>query len=73
MTLFIDADSSTLRHGAIETSPANVVFVADPASDEARQQGWIMRDLNGAREPALGLELNSQISTAEKKLDRDDG
>ena len=31
-----------MRHGAIETSPANAVFVADPTSTVERRQGWML-------------------------------
>jgi glycosyltransferase involved in cell wall biosynthesis len=40
--LYIDAPSGQLRHGAIETSPDNAVFVADPTSTGERRQGWMM-------------------------------
>ena len=40
--LYVDDASGQLRHGAIETSPANAVFVADPTSTEERRRGWMM-------------------------------
>jgi glycosyltransferase involved in cell wall biosynthesis len=40
--LYVDAASGQLRHGAIETSAANTVFVAEPTSTELRRQGWMM-------------------------------
>src|SRR5580693_9773161 len=40
--LYIDAETGQLRHGAIETSPANAVFVADPTSTVERRQGWML-------------------------------
>lgn len=41
--VYFDAASGELRHGPIETSPENAVFVADPASTETSRQGWLMR------------------------------
>ena len=46
--IYFDAVSGELRHGPIETSPENVVFVADPASTETARQGWLMQ-LDGDR------------------------
>jgi glycosyltransferase involved in cell wall biosynthesis len=40
--LFVDADTGELRHGPIDTSPENAVFVADPISTGAHRQGWLM-------------------------------
>src|SRR3984893_8032854 len=40
--LYVDAASGQLRHGAIETCPANAVFVADLTSTEIHRRGWIM-------------------------------
>ena len=51
--VYVDLDSGELRHGRIETSPANVVFVADSSSAGAKLRGALMRDLGGAYEPIL--------------------
>ena len=42
--LYVDAETGQLRHAAIETSPANAVFVPDPASTGERRQGWLMHE-----------------------------
>lgn len=52
--LYVDADSGELRHGPIERSPANAVFVADPSSAEPHRRGWLMCDRGGgSREPLI--------------------
>ena len=40
--LYVDATCGELRHGAIETSPPNAVFVADTGSVGSHRQGWLM-------------------------------
>jgi glycosyltransferase involved in cell wall biosynthesis len=49
--LYVDAVSEQLRHGTIETSPANAVFVADATSTRERRQGWMMHASGEALDP----------------------
>ncbi len=48
--LYVDVASGELRHGPIETSPANAVFVTDPGSAGPLRRGWLMYDTGGSRE-----------------------
>ena len=48
--LYVDAASGELRHGPVESSPANALFLADPSSTELRRQGWLMHDADGLHE-----------------------
>jgi hypothetical protein len=51
--LYVDSASGELRHGPIETSPANVLFMADETSAGAPRQGWLMNDMGERREPIV--------------------
>ena len=51
--LYVDVASGELRHGPIESSPANALFVADPSSAGPRRRGWLMHDAEGSREPLV--------------------
>ena len=42
--LYVDVASGELRHGPIESSPANAVFVADPSSAGPHRRAWLMCD-----------------------------
>jgi hypothetical protein len=42
--LYIEAGSGQLRHGAIDSSPANAVLVADQCLFEGSRTGWLMHD-----------------------------
>jgi hypothetical protein len=53
--LYLDVASGELRHGAIETSLANAVFVRDPGSAGPHRQGWLMHEADGTREPIVCL------------------
>jgi hypothetical protein len=53
--LYVDVASGELRHGAIESSPANAVFMADPSSMGSRRRGWLMHDAGDSREPIACL------------------
>ncbi len=48
--LYVDVASGDLRHGPIESSPANAVFVADPSSAAPHRRGWLMYDTGDSRE-----------------------
>jgi glycosyltransferase involved in cell wall biosynthesis len=64
--LYVDVDSGELRHGAIESSPANAMLVADLTCAGARRQGWIMHDRGNACDPIVGLpEQCWSISSAQ--------
>ena len=54
--LYVDAVSGELRHGPIETSPANTVFVAEPSSAGPYRRGWLMYDTGGACELLICLK-----------------
>jgi glycosyltransferase involved in cell wall biosynthesis len=49
--LYVDVASGELRHGPIETSPANAVFALDPTATGPRRQGWLMHDEAGRLAP----------------------
>jgi len=51
--LYVDAGSGELKHGAIESSPENAVFVANPSSVPACRQGWLMRNTGEDCEPIV--------------------
>ncbi|MBV8401585.1 MAG: hypothetical protein JOZ17_23110, partial [Acetobacteraceae bacterium] len=57
--LFVDPASGELRHGPIDSSPANAVFVADPSSDETNRDGWLMHDTVGGLQPVVCLAENA--------------
>jgi glycosyltransferase involved in cell wall biosynthesis len=42
--LYVDADSGLLRHGPVESSPANAFFVADPGWGPAHRKGRLKAD-----------------------------
>ena len=48
--LYVDVASGELRHGPIETSPTNAIFVNDPSSAESPHRGWLMYDRDGSRQ-----------------------
>ena len=53
--LYVDVASGELRHGAVETSPANAVFVSDTSSTGPHRHGWLMYDAGDSREPVVCL------------------
>jgi hypothetical protein len=57
--LYIDVVSGELRHGPLDSSPANAVFIAGPPSNGEVRQGWIMHDVGEALEPVVCLADNS--------------
>src|SRR5439155_18301674 len=48
--VYVDAGSGELRHGPVDSSPANALFVADVSSQRPLRQGWLMHDSKAARE-----------------------
>jgi glycosyltransferase involved in cell wall biosynthesis/predicted O-methyltransferase YrrM len=48
--LYVDVGSGELRHGPMESSPANALFVADPSAPGPNRRGWLVHDLSVARE-----------------------
>lgn len=53
--LYVDTGSGELRHGAIDTSPENAAFIADPAAAEHCRRGRIVLTANGIFEPLTCL------------------
>jgi hypothetical protein len=51
--LYVDRRSGELLHGAIDTSPTNALFVADPTSLETARHGWLMHDTSAGLEPIV--------------------
>jgi glycosyltransferase involved in cell wall biosynthesis len=49
--LYVDVASRELRHGPIDTSPANAVFATDPNATNLRRQGRLMHDEGERLEP----------------------
>jgi hypothetical protein len=61
--LYVEPASGELRHGPRETSPADTVFITDPA---AQDLGWIMVERKGRLEPvACGPQASWIESRAE--------
>jgi glycosyltransferase involved in cell wall biosynthesis/predicted O-methyltransferase YrrM len=53
--LYVDVVSGELRHGSIESSPTNALFVADPGLAGPYRQGRLMHDSGESREPFVCL------------------
>jgi glycosyltransferase involved in cell wall biosynthesis len=53
--LYVDAVTGELRHGPVESSPANALFVADPSPARLCRRGWLMYDGDDSREPIVCL------------------
>jgi len=53
--LYVDVESGTLRHGAVESSPTNVAFLAEPASLGPLRRGRLIYDSGQGQEPVLCL------------------
>jgi glycosyltransferase involved in cell wall biosynthesis len=51
--VYFDLASLELRHGEVESSPANALFVADPISEAPYRRGWLMHDAIGLTEPII--------------------
>ena len=51
--VYVDAESGELRHGHHDSSPANLVFVADPDWPGPRRRGWLVHDAGGANDPLV--------------------
>jgi hypothetical protein len=49
--LYVEAGSGQLRHGAVDASPPNAVFVADHALFEESRTGWLMHDGGDGLQP----------------------
>jgi glycosyltransferase involved in cell wall biosynthesis/predicted O-methyltransferase YrrM len=60
--LYVDAASGELRHGPVESSPANAWFVAKPACASPHHRGWLIPDPagTGAGEPIACREDGSR-------------
>ena len=53
--LYVDVASGEVRHGAIQSSPANAYFVADPSSAGPCRRGWLLYDAGEMRELVVCL------------------
>jgi hypothetical protein len=42
--LYVDVASGHLRHGPVESSPTNAVFMADPGWGQPHRMGRLMQD-----------------------------
>jgi FkbM family methyltransferase len=68
--LFIDVASGHLRHGPVESSPANAVFVADPGWGQPHRTGRLMQDKGDSLEPIICLPDHCQtVSSMESGRD----
>jgi glycosyltransferase involved in cell wall biosynthesis len=65
--LYVDADSGRLRHGPVETSPANAVFVAEPGSRQPHRKGMLMIYNDGSLEPIICLLDHCRTVSSTKK------
>jgi hypothetical protein len=65
--VYLDTASGELRHGAVASSPENVVFVADPGAADAGRHGWLMHAVSDTFEPitcrADGCQIVSHAKT----------
>ena len=68
--LYVDVASGELRHGPIESSPANAVFVADPSSAGPHRRGWLMHDAGDSRELLVCLADRCHSSFAIRRRQR---
>jgi predicted O-methyltransferase YrrM/glycosyltransferase involved in cell wall biosynthesis len=59
--LYVDVASGELRHGAIESSPANAFFVADPGPSLPYRPGWLRHESGDTREPIVCLADRSHF------------
>ncbi len=64
--LYVDVASGQLRHGPVESSPANAVFVADAGWAGPNRRGWLMQDLGDSREPIVCLPERCQTVSSVK-------
>lgn len=67
--LYVDPASRELRHGPIETSPQNAVFVADATSTAAHCLGWLMHDTCERLEPMACGALSCRAVSAVGRVD----
>jgi glycosyltransferase involved in cell wall biosynthesis len=49
--LYVEAESGELRHGAIDSSPANAVLAVDHGLFEGSRTGWLMHDAGDGMQP----------------------
>ena len=61
--LYVDVASGELRHGPIESSPANVAFVADLTSAGPHHRGWLMYDAGDSRELLVCLKDRCHLAS----------
>ncbi len=67
--LYVDPASGELRHGPIEASPENAVFIADPMAAEPHRQGWFMWVAGEKLEPIACGALSCRTIAATEPVD----
>src|ERR1700730_18646028 len=68
--LYIDVASGHLRHGPVESSPVNAVFVAEPGWGQTHRKGRLMQDKGASLEPIVCLPDHCQtVSSMESGRD----
>jgi glycosyltransferase involved in cell wall biosynthesis len=65
--LYVDVATGRLRHGPVESSPANAVFVAEPGWGQSHRKGWLMQEKGDSRELIACLSDHCQaVSSMER-------
>jgi hypothetical protein len=68
--LYVDVATGYLRHGPVESSPANAVFVAEPGWGQPHRTGRLMQDKGDSLEPIVCLPDHCQtVSSMESGRD----
>ncbi len=68
--LYVDVASGHLRHGPVESSPTNAVFMADPGWGQPHRTGRLMHDKGDSLEPIVCLPDHCQtVSSMESGRD----
>jgi glycosyltransferase involved in cell wall biosynthesis len=62
--LYVDAASGHLRHGPVETSPANAVFVAEPGWGQPQRMGRLVQEKADSLEPIVCLPDHCQTASS---------
>jgi hypothetical protein len=58
--LYVDVASGHLRHGPVESSPVNALFVAEPGWRQSHRRGRLMQDKGDSLEPIICLADSSR-------------
>ena len=62
--LYVDAASGHLRHGPVETCPANAVFVAEPGWGQPHRKGRLVQEKADSLEPIVCLPDHCQTASS---------